>query len=70
MDTAGGIYDEDLCAASLGSGAGVVECGAGISALLGLDDWNVVPRPVQINQEKGKPSIGAAKRVNAWAAGF
>ncbi len=41
MEAAGGVDDEYLRVAGLGGGAGVVECGGGVAALLGLDDLDV-----------------------------
>ena len=38
VEAAGGVDDEDVGAARLGGGAGVVEGGGGIAALAGLDD--------------------------------
>ncbi len=41
MKAAGGVDDDVVGAARLGGGAGVVECGRGVSALFGLDDRDV-----------------------------
>ncbi len=71
VEAAGGVDDEDLGAARLGGGAGVVERGGGVAALLGLDDLDAgaCGPDFELLDGGGAEGVGGAEQDGAVLGG-